>query len=112
MATPMQHLPAPTPDISSARPSTPSLDDVFLPMLGRLALVPIRSGAEGVPGLIADDGLTAPTLRALAIRWCRAEVRRGRFDPDEVRGLELALHHFSTAELRDLIRGAIIAYGL
>lgn len=112
MATPIHHLPSAALPNPPAASSAPELDDVFLPMIARIAVLPIRRGGDAVKGLVRDDGLTAATLRALAIRWCHAEERRGRFDRDDLRGLELALVHYSDAELREMIEGAIVFYGV
>ena len=110
MATPSHRLPllvdppAPTPQ--------PSLDDSFLPMLARVAVSPVRPASQERPGLLRDDGPSADLIRALAIRWCGAESQRARFDPDALEGLAMALQHFEDRELRELIEGTIVVYGV
>ena len=112
MATPLNRLPSAVLPDPADQSSAPELDDIFMPWLARLATLPIRRGGEKVRGLVRDDGLTAATLRALAIRWCHAERRRGLFDPAELQGLALAIVHFSDGDLRDMIEGAAIIYGV
>lgn len=112
MATPIRHLPSAPQSTPTDLSSVPDLDDVFFTWLARLAVLPIRRGGDKVLGLVRDDGLTAATLRALAIRWCQAELQRGRFDRDELRGLALALIQFTDGELRGMIEGAVIVYGV
>lgn len=112
MATPLNRLPSAVLPDPTDQSSAPELDDVFMPWIGKVATLPIRRSGDTVKGLVRDDGLTAATLRALAIRWCQAERRRGRFDPAELQGLALAIIHFSDTELRDMVEGAVIVYGV
>lgn len=110
MATPSQHLPIIAD--ASAPASRTSLDDEFLPLIARLALAPIRLSTQEDPGLVRDDGLSADAIRSLCGRWCVAERQTERFDTDSLEGLAMALQHFEDEELRDLIEGAIVMYGI
>ena len=55
MATPMRHLPSLTLPNPVDESETAELDDVFLPLLAKLASLPIRRGGETVAGLLRDD---------------------------------------------------------
>lgn len=112
MATPMQFLPGARPTVPSARPSTPRLDEVFLQTIMLFARLPFRRAGETGKGLVVDEGLTSATFRAAVIDWCRSESQRAHFDTDELCGLEVAMHDFSDAELRELVEGAFALYGV
>ena len=112
MQHPMQRPPASDNEARGVQSPSSALDDAFLPMIARVAAVPIRRDGEKVKGLIRGDGLTAPTLRALAIRWCQAEKQRHRFDAAALCGLELAFKHYSDPELKEVIEDAMIVYGI